>query len=279
MLFDRPSTPPEPTHALTAVNNSIDMGSQSVTAPGRPENPLNVPVRRSKTKEEREAAKGDKAGSPGRFHGQAFLYLSQHIPEYNAIDKTGKGKNTRLGKFWHKIKAGFWQVVSVEEAREGLDKSAVMSDDDVVNNTNEVSSSPTASDSSLTHLLQSIKGFFRWKSKTVGDTLANPWTAVFRDFVSKLNTDESRLRPTWQYYHAKYGPLVTEEYERRGGSSPTDRLKVRNEIARAQFFALSTEEQVALDQENSKVLDEEMDERELRVAQQEDVICAELQAE
>ena len=91
------------------------------------------------------------------------------------------------------------------------------------------------------------------------------------------------MRPTWQYYHTKYGQLVTEEYERRGSSSPADRLKVRNEIARTQFFVLPMENQIALDRENAVEFDKEMDEWERdsegRAAQQEAAMTVELQTE
>ena len=153
LLPESPTTAFGQIHASTVPHNGTNTSSQNIAEPGRADSLPNVPARRSKTKEEREAAKGDKAGNPGRFHGEAFLYLSRYVTEYNAIDKTSKGKNTRLGKFWHKIKAGFWEVATVDEARKGLDGSAVMSDDEVVNVTNEVSRSSTASDSLLTCLL------------------------------------------------------------------------------------------------------------------------------
>lgn len=116
----------------------MDMSSQGDAAS---EQAGNVPARRSKTKAEREAAKGQKAGNPGRFHGEAFNYLFKHVTEYNAMDKISKGKNTRLGKFWHKVQSGFWEAVTVDDARKNIDGGAAMSAEEVVSSTNEVSTS------------------------------------------------------------------------------------------------------------------------------------------
>lgn len=110
----------------------------------------------------------------------------------------------------------------------------------------------------------------------MSDISVNPWTSAFRSFISRSN--EPRLKSTWQYYHTKHGHLVTEEYERRGASSNTDRLKLRNEIAREQFFSLPAEDQLALERECMTKYEEELDLWE-KGQVEEPVLTEEMQAE
>lgn len=74
-------------------------------------------VRKSKTKVERNAAKGGKAGNKGRFQGPMRTYLVENLPIYMDIRKTDKNKNKKLDTFWHNLRVGFWDRFKVKEAR------------------------------------------------------------------------------------------------------------------------------------------------------------------
>lgn len=63
----------------------------------------------------------------------------------------------------------------------------------------------------------------------------------------------------WRYYSTKFSERVTAEYDQRGGSAPSDRLSMRNAIAREQFDALPAEERRSLENEAMQLYNEEVD--------------------
>ena len=65
-----------------------------------------------KSAAQRKASKGGKPGNPGVFTGEDGVYLSSLLSDYvNARDvlTRGRGKNTKLEKFWSCMIAGFWK--------------------------------------------------------------------------------------------------------------------------------------------------------------------------
>jgi hypothetical protein len=77
-------------------------------------------VRKAKTKAEREAAKGQKAGNQGRFHGAQLEYLQEFIEAYKQIEKGQRGNNPKLEVFWHTVRSGFWERFSWKDVRQGM---------------------------------------------------------------------------------------------------------------------------------------------------------------
>ena len=75
-------------------------------------------VRKSKTKEEREAAKGGKVGNPGRFKGKATEVLESHRTSYDEIKEMGKGRNKAYDEFWFKLHTDFWQKVLWQDVKD-----------------------------------------------------------------------------------------------------------------------------------------------------------------
>lgn len=85
----------------------------------------------------------------------------------------------------------------------------------------------------------------------------SPWLAILR--ALRLPKDEPRVKIVWQWYHHKYSDRVTEEYRRRGGSSPADSMRARNAIAQEQYNALSFQEKQELQEEVQAIYQEEME--------------------
>ncbi|EKM49383.1 uncharacterized protein PHACADRAFT_33452 [Phanerochaete carnosa HHB-10118-sp] len=136
-LLDMVSTSANQRVASVKPSTGKNMSLQDRAVLEHAKNLLNVPPHRLKTRAERDTAKGESAGNSGHFHSEAVAYLSKYIKRYNDIDKMAKGKNTHLGNFWQDMRAGFWEVMTITKAREGMSGAAGLSDDDIVNTTNE----------------------------------------------------------------------------------------------------------------------------------------------
>lgn len=65
-------------------------------------------VRKAKTKNQREASRGKKAGNQGRFHGEELEYLEGKTNEYALIPKGKSSPNPALDAFWAEVIAGYW---------------------------------------------------------------------------------------------------------------------------------------------------------------------------
>lgn len=77
---------------------------------------------RSKSQEERDAAKGKPAGNPGRFQGDQRDFLQSLLPAYMALPRGKRGKNKDLEAFWNLAKGLFWKKFTVEESRAAMGK-------------------------------------------------------------------------------------------------------------------------------------------------------------
>lgn len=71
----------------------------------------------SKTKVEREAAKGGKAGHPGRFHGEILAYLESNVEAYKALPSKGNpARGAALSTFWREVVFdGFWNNFALSD--------------------------------------------------------------------------------------------------------------------------------------------------------------------
>lgn len=84
-----------------------------------------IEKKQPRTKAMREAARGGKAGNPGRFKGKVLEMLEGLVPDYVRIDKRkgARGKNTRLKEFWHIARSAIWdQFHWTELDYDGLNK-------------------------------------------------------------------------------------------------------------------------------------------------------------
>ena len=79
-----------------------------------------------------------------------------------------------------------------------------------------------------------MKSWFRWRDRGPGNS--SVFKMVLREAL--LPATVPRQKTIWQVYHHKFSDAVTEEYNRRGGSAPADRIATRNEIAQQQYEAL-----------------------------------------
>ncbi len=77
-------------------------------------------TRKSKTKAEREARKGKKAGNPGRFKPEINEFLGDYLDVYASVYKPGRGKVKGLEDFWHMVRSGFWRKFDWNDARIGM---------------------------------------------------------------------------------------------------------------------------------------------------------------
>ena len=95
---------------------------------------LAVVERYTRTKAEREKAKGKKAGSPGRFHGEQLQFLQSKLADYEALANfSGDKRRNALSTFWHSaINAGFWVKFDLNDVRTTVSGHASMKDDDII---------------------------------------------------------------------------------------------------------------------------------------------------
>ncbi|KAF7789195.1 hypothetical protein EIP86_000133 [Pleurotus ostreatoroseus] len=132
----------EPSEGLSDTNKepsaTADGVDESNEEAGRDAHDLaQVPKARSKTRAEREAAKGKKADNQGRFRGEALVWMESMYVEYLKIDKTkgSRGKNKRLGDFWYHVRVGLWGAFTWQD----LDVYGDNDEETVVASVNNVS--------------------------------------------------------------------------------------------------------------------------------------------
>jgi hypothetical protein len=95
--------------------------------------------RRSKTRVERRAAKGGKAGCQGRFHNEQLEFLEGHADRYRTLAQMTMGKNSAMGKFWDEVQGGFWKTFTREDVQNGIKGGENLSREEVIMSTNAVS--------------------------------------------------------------------------------------------------------------------------------------------
>lgn len=96
-------------------------------------------VRTVKTKAQREATRGRKAGNQGRFRGEELDFLLSLQEAYEAIPKGKSGRNEDLNKFWADTLAGFWETFDWEDVREGMSMDEQnLEQGEVIERTNKV---------------------------------------------------------------------------------------------------------------------------------------------
>ncbi|GJF00733.1 hypothetical protein PsYK624_170330 [Phanerochaete sordida] len=183
-------------------------------------------IRRTKTKAEREAAKGGKAGNPGNFKGAEKDLLEALVPEFLAIDRTtSRGKSGRFVEFWYKVSRAFWGNVSLARAREILGKKVEGMDDQLA----------------TVVVNDAVINFFRWKQRSAGMTDRNPWRATLQA-LNRPQNGAPRMIPAWQVYAAEYRDKLMLEY-RLLETADNKGIALRNKIARDQFAALDAVDQ------------------------------------
>lgn len=95
---------------------------------------------RPKTKSDRLAAEGKKAGNPGRFRGAEKELLLTFEASYTAIVEMRVGKTKELALFWSGLREAYWKAFGWEDARAGMGpKARRYSQKKVVRSTNRVS--------------------------------------------------------------------------------------------------------------------------------------------
>ena len=93
------------------IDQDDEISTNNANAALRADGLRNAAATRCKTRAEREAAKGRKAGNPGVFDDAVDAVLEQLLEEYKAIPK-GKGtvnKNKRLAAHWTKAYGLLWE--------------------------------------------------------------------------------------------------------------------------------------------------------------------------
>ncbi|GJF00034.1 hypothetical protein PsYK624_163110 [Phanerochaete sordida] len=102
----RTTAPP----AQPASNGPVVSATEASGIPLNVDNPATLvhAVTKSKTKVEREAAKGQKTGAPGNFRGAPGLYLSGFWAWYVELMEMERGKKKALDGFWYTVRIGLW---------------------------------------------------------------------------------------------------------------------------------------------------------------------------
>ena len=116
------------------------VGSESSTAGNAS---TTLATRKSKTKAEREAAKGGKRGPPSRYRGPALKFMEDAFERYVKLPKAKgtKGKNDVLKAFFLALKGEFWGRFTVEEIKVGNEYCVGKGDDQIIAEFSEVSDS------------------------------------------------------------------------------------------------------------------------------------------
>ena len=81
-------------------------------------------VRRSKSKQEREKAKGQKPGNQPIFKDKMGEFLEAYRPRYKAIRQLSRGKRKQLKEFWYDLQVLFWQDFGWEEVKVAIGEKA-----------------------------------------------------------------------------------------------------------------------------------------------------------
>ena len=81
-------------------------------------------IRKSKTKDEREEAKGGRPGNQGRFSEDMNTYLESFRARYEDIREMRLGKNKALRRFWYDLRTSFWERFTWRDIRETWGDSA-----------------------------------------------------------------------------------------------------------------------------------------------------------
>ena len=121
------------TEAFVAEESTVSSTNSSVTAGANDEKEgVDVPptrllgangefihiTRKSKTKEERLAASGGKAGNQGKFKGDVAAFLETFRTRYEVIKGMEDRKNRALNEFWFDLCGQFWTRFSWEMLKE-----------------------------------------------------------------------------------------------------------------------------------------------------------------
>ncbi|EKM51326.1 uncharacterized protein PHACADRAFT_32305 [Phanerochaete carnosa HHB-10118-sp] len=115
-------------------------------------------------------------GNPSCFVGKPYKYLVQYKDEYNRIPKKGKGRNKRIGNFWHLIISGFWQCFDpsmFEDIAGSKDKEGI-----------------------IKTINKSIKRFSRWRAWAATADTNNPWQPLLSQ-LRKPTGSKPRCTPGW----------------------------------------------------------------------------------
>ena len=81
-------------------------------------------VRRSKTKDEREKAKGGKAGDQGRFSADQNAFFEEFRQRYDDIREMTLGKNKALRAFWYDVRVAFWTRFTWRDVKDAWGEAA-----------------------------------------------------------------------------------------------------------------------------------------------------------
>ena len=75
--------------------------------------------RKTKTAEERRAAKGGKPGARPKFKGEMNTYLEDFLPRYEEVREGPEaGQRARFNKLWTDISVGFWDRFTIDEVKD-----------------------------------------------------------------------------------------------------------------------------------------------------------------
>ncbi|KAF7799068.1 hypothetical protein EIP86_010298 [Pleurotus ostreatoroseus] len=216
---------------------SSDVGPQSVTfvLPHKKK-------RKSKTKVERDASKGGKAGAKDRFHGAQFEYLEGHLEAYVAIPVSAAGRKSAddTTAFWDAVKGGFWEKFAWEDCKPDIgEKAKYWSEGQVVDSTNA-----------------SIEGWYRYRDKVVKGNVENPWSELLKALRAPPGRAPRQL-PAWQVWMAENSDQINARCDERKARGLTAHIGDRNKIARELFQNLSEEEQKEYETSSKQRFDEE----------------------
>ncbi|KAI0682317.1 hypothetical protein BC835DRAFT_1311597 [Cytidiella melzeri] len=181
-------------------------------------------LQKSKSKAQKAAAKGGKAGYQGRFKGK-------------------RGKNPELEQFWHMVHAAFWGKFTWQEARVGIkDADKKKNEHTVMITTNEASTYAREVEQDLDKFSQSLKGYFRWRSQAVRNRTDNLWNSMLQALRTPQGHAPRRL-PAWQFWQKLHSTEIKKEYDIRIITSATEGLALHGKIARNFFDKLPQAEQ------------------------------------
>ncbi|KAF7795565.1 hypothetical protein EIP86_006727, partial [Pleurotus ostreatoroseus] len=174
-----------------------------------------APKRQSKTRAERDASRGQKAGNRGRFRGPALVFMQGLYAEYEQIDKVkgSRGKLKRLADFWHHVGTALWENFTWKD----LDVDRLGDERKVVEAVNKA-----------------IPGWFQRRESHRHTAEKNPWKEVLSALRKPSGNAPKRL-PAYMLYSSENATTVTAACTNKAN------IGERNRKAK-ELFEMSTQE-------------------------------------
>lgn len=230
--------PPDPSNTAQADTNGDDDASVQSDSDSALDPSFVHAVPKLKSKKERLAAKGGKAGNQVRFSGRYEEFLSAWWERYEGIRAMTHGKVAALDEFWTDLRLAFWQKFSWKAVRNDVfPPSAVsLAQQDFMMTANKVSRRGTVSGICLRSVVfKSLKNYFSNRyNRTSGRK--NPFTELLKDLRQQPGRKPRKV-VAWQLWEKENGDEINRILQTQD-TTAAPKVKFHSDIARERFKTL-----------------------------------------